>query len=404
MTCLVVKEAKRSVALAARVICKGGLVVFPTETSYGVGCDATNPFAVKKLFALKRRSVLKSLPVVVSSLKQASVFAVVSAGAKRVVNEVMPGPLTLVVPLKKKIPASSSNSVAFRISSNDFLRSLCRASAVPVVATSANLSGEKPVFDFEKAKNLFYGKVDLLVDGGKLEKTPSSTIVSLTGENPVLLRRGPVSFAEVKRALKGVVFVGKGAEAEVYACSFEGRACVRKVRVAKSYRHRELDVFLRTLRTGREAKALRVARMAGVRCPVVFLVDLKKCQLYEEFFQGRLLKDSWPFLKNPNVFLRQTAEFLAFMHKAGVVHGDFTTSNVMVVSLRPVVIDFGLASFSHSVEDKATDLLLFKKSVSKKHFGVFEKAYREKCDGAERVFARLEQVLQRGRYVVRQGI
>lgn len=197
----ILSTQKNAAKTAAGIVKKGGVIVFPTETSYGLGCDATNKKAVAKIYALKKRPTNKPLPVIVCSVSQVQNYAVLSPVARRAVKRFMPGPLTLVVPLKQKLPVSKK-TIAFRISSNSFARSLAHYANAPIVSTSANLSGEEPVFSFDEAGKMFGGKADLLVDAGNLPKCKPSTIVDLTGDEPVLVRPGKISFSKIEKVLR----------------------------------------------------------------------------------------------------------------------------------------------------------------------------------------------------------
>ncbi len=193
-----------------------------------------------------------------------------------------------------------------------------------------------------------------------------------------------------------------GAEAVLYETTFDGRKALLKVRGEKPYRVKELDALLRRQRTRREAKALRAARSAGVNCAELLSDDEEKNEL-------TLLKSSGVLLSREKKIsekqARQAGEQLAKLHNAGIVHGDFTTSNLMAdASGNVVVIDFGLSEFSASEEDRATDVLLFEKSLggltNEKHLtAAFESGYSSLCKDHPKVFGRLKQVIARGRYV-----
>ncbi|MFA6049217.1 MAG: L-threonylcarbamoyladenylate synthase [Candidatus Micrarchaeia archaeon] len=203
-TTILKREGKTAKILAA-ALRRGQIAVFPTETVYGLGCDATNAAAVKKIFAAKRRPSEKALPVVVSSLSQIAKYAQITPLARSLAKKFMPGPLTLVVPMKKgvKFPAASrEKTIAFRITSDALLRRACRLLGQPVVATSANISGKPPAGIFSEAQRDFSGKVPLMVDGGTLAASMPSTVLCIAFETPVILREGQIPAARVLNALK----------------------------------------------------------------------------------------------------------------------------------------------------------------------------------------------------------
>ncbi len=200
--------------------------------------------------------------------------------------------------------------------------------------------------------------------------------------------------------------VAAGAEARLYECVFQGAAALRKVRERKKYRAYALDARLRALRTKKEAKVLHAAKLAGVKCPLLLHADVERFELFEELIPNAvLLREKLGALPGGGQkALGQCGEMLAAMHCAGLVHGDFTSSNVMLGRGGEVFfIDFGLADFSCSIEGQATDLLLFKKSVSERQFGFFLAGYAKANTDARLVEGRLGEILQRGRYVARQG-
>ncbi len=199
----------------------------------------------------------------------------------------------------------------------------------------------------------------------------------------------------------------QGAEAKLYECTFAQAPALRKVRGRKKYRVYSLDTRLRALRTKREAKIMHAAKMAGVRCPQLLHADLQKFEIIEEHLSNAaLLRRKLGELptKKQNLLMRECGQMLGKLHSAGMVHGDFTTSNVMLDSAGlPVLIDFGLADFSQSEEERAIDLLLFKKSVSPSQFKEFLAGYANAEKDAKKAVARLAEVLLRGRYVARQS-
>ncbi len=206
MAVKIIQEKMASAAKTlAHAIKRGEVAVFPTDTVYGIGCDATNASAVKKVFEAKKRHSGKALPVLVSSLSQIEKFASLSKNARALAKKLMPGPLTLIVPLKPGARLSAcgkEKTIAFRISSSALLRKACKIAGVPIVATSANLSGLPPAQSFEDALAEFGGKAGIIVNGGKLKKSHPSTIVDLSSEKPVLVRAGTIRFSSVLKELR----------------------------------------------------------------------------------------------------------------------------------------------------------------------------------------------------------
>jgi len=198
------EKAARSIETAVKLVLEGGVIVFPTETSYGLGADATNAEALNKVFALKGREHDKGLPVIAGDLAMMRQYGEITPQAEKLARSFMPGPLTLVVERKpNSLPdAIGGHGVAFRIPGNEIARAISAEAGVPITATSANKSGEPSIYRISEVKQLFEGKVDAIVSSGDLAHTPPSTIVNLCGAEPILVREGPVPFKEVLATLK----------------------------------------------------------------------------------------------------------------------------------------------------------------------------------------------------------
>jgi N6-L-threonylcarbamoyladenine synthase/protein kinase Bud32 len=191
--------------------------------------------------------------------------------------------------------------------------------------------------------------------------------------------------------------IGKGAEAELYSKKFLEREIVAKERREKKYRIKEIDVPLRKKRTRTEAKLLAAAKKALVAVPVIY--ELNEFDISMNRINGKLLRD----VKLTQKLLVLAGIYLARLHNSSIIHGDYTTANIMVDSKGKLfVIDFGLGSFSKDSEDKAVDVLLFKKSLGdKKQFESFLTGYRKESKEFEKTMGQLREVEKRGRYVVR---
>ncbi|MDE1854976.1 MAG: Kae1-associated serine/threonine protein kinase [Candidatus Micrarchaeota archaeon] len=189
--------------------------------------------------------------------------------------------------------------------------------------------------------------------------------------------------------------LSEGAEAKVFETRVFGVEAVVKLRQKKAYRIMELDETLRRTRTRKEARAMLRTSEAGVSVPRV--LGLGKFSIYMEKVSGKLLKD----VPGKRVSFANMGAMLAKMHAANVTHGDFTPANVMVSGRRMYIIDFGLSDISNSIEDRAIDLLLMKRSISERQYkelaGSYAKAYAE----SKRVFSRLADIERRGRYQIR---
>lgn len=174
------------------VLQSGGLAVFPTETVYGIGANAFDEAAVASLYAKKQRPLDKALLMHISSLEMAETIAVLDDNTRELIRRYTPGPLTLVVKRKPCLPSISvagGETVGLRFPSNSFFLELSKAFGKPIAATSANISGAKSAVSAEDL-NVVLDIADIVIDGGVCELGLESTIVSLVGETPRILRLG----------------------------------------------------------------------------------------------------------------------------------------------------------------------------------------------------------------------
>ena len=187
------------------VLKNDGLIVYPTETFYGLGANCFSLAAVKKIFVLKKRDRAKPLSVVISDEAMLdSVAAVIPPAAEPFLKLCWPGPLTLIFPANPSIPQNllgSEKSIGVRLPSYPGLRDLIKSAGFPITATSANISGKEELSDPEKVFNIFMGKVDCIVDGGKTKGGLPSTVIDLTSAKPRILRKGAVPLSELKKWL-----------------------------------------------------------------------------------------------------------------------------------------------------------------------------------------------------------
>jgi len=167
---------------AVEAIKKGGVIVYPTDTCYGIGCDATNPLAIEKIFRIKGREKDKPLPLIASSIEMIEKYVIMDERAKKLYAK-FPG---ISVAMRKKgleIPDSvNREKLAFRIPANEISKKLSEISGKPLISTSANKSGDPSPYSIIEVKSslkdsLIY--IDYFIDSGTLGKNPPSTIVDL---------------------------------------------------------------------------------------------------------------------------------------------------------------------------------------------------------------------------------
>lgn len=190
---------------AIEALKRGEVIVFPTETFYGLGADALNSAAVKKVVSLKGRSLESPIAVIVSDrgmLKE--VVTELPPIALRLVERFWPGPLTLVLPAKKNLPEALLNrdgGIGVRISSHPLATRLARELDRPITATSANPSGKEPARSVEEAMGYFSDRVKIFLDAGRLECTKGSTFVEIVRDRLKIIREGEIRSQDLEKAL-----------------------------------------------------------------------------------------------------------------------------------------------------------------------------------------------------------
>lgn len=192
-----IAQADGVLARTGEILRRGGLVVFPTETVYGLGADAKSPDAAAKIYAAKGRPADNPLIVHIAEPSCAEEFCFTSPLYYKLARAFMPGPLTVIMPGKGIIPpqvTAGLDSVAVRCPSHPIAHRLIELAGVPVAAPSANLSGRPSPTAAEHVIDDLSGRVDMIIDGGDCDIGLESTIVKLEEDGAVLLRPGAVTY------------------------------------------------------------------------------------------------------------------------------------------------------------------------------------------------------------------
>jgi L-threonylcarbamoyladenylate synthase len=195
----ILNAEEESIITASRLVRDGGVVVFPTDTVYGIGCNPFRIEAVNRVFGIKGDRD-KPLPVLASDLSNIEKIAHLSKLARRIAERFWPGPLTLILPKKHTLPnvvTRNLNSVGVRIPKHDVAIKLIRLSGGLLTGTSANKTGSSPSRTANEAIRQLRDEVDLVIDGGPTPIGTSSTVINALSKNPLLLREGPVSLEEI---------------------------------------------------------------------------------------------------------------------------------------------------------------------------------------------------------------
>ncbi|MCK5123418.1 MAG: threonylcarbamoyl-AMP synthase [Candidatus Pacebacteria bacterium] len=190
---------------AAKILQDGGVIIYPTDTLYGLGANAFNENAVLKIYKIKKQDRNKPISVIVKDLKMARKIACLDSKVEKILNKIWPGPITIV--LRKKdiisdVLTGNGETVAIRIPDNEFISALMEKVDFPITATSANISGEKDLLKSEEIIRKFkFAKIkpDLFIDAGDIKNAQASTIIDLTTGIPKIIRTGIVGKDEIKK-------------------------------------------------------------------------------------------------------------------------------------------------------------------------------------------------------------
>jgi L-threonylcarbamoyladenylate synthase len=184
---------------------RGDVIVFPTETVYGLGADALNPAAVEKVFQLKGRNPQIPIPVIVADgamLK--GLVEKIPPIARMLMEQFWPGPLTLVLPAASGTPKlllNRTGGVGVRISSQHIATQLARELGRPLTATSANPSGQQAASTIEQAQNYFAGDIGIFLDGGQLPSKTGSSVIEVIDGGLKIIREGEISLEQLAAAI-----------------------------------------------------------------------------------------------------------------------------------------------------------------------------------------------------------
>ena len=200
-----------SLALAARLLADGQLVAFPTETVYGLGANALDEAAVRSIFAAKGRPADNPLIVHIHDRTQLTDICEVTESAVRLMDAFWPGPLTIILPRKETVPdvvTAGLDTVAVRMPAHPVALAMLRACKLPIAAPSANRSGKPSPTSAKHVFDAMNGRIPLILDGGESDVGLESTVISLAGEKPCILRPGGITKAMLEAVVGPVELAG----------------------------------------------------------------------------------------------------------------------------------------------------------------------------------------------------
>ena len=182
----------RLILQVARCLREGDVIAYPTDTTYGIGCSIFNKKGLERIYQVKQRDKRKPFSFICSDLAEVSRYARLTNVAFKAMKRCLPGPYTFVLEASREVPdllTTRQKTVGIRIPDNRICMAIVQELGVPIVTTSANLTGEEPVGDPYEIQRRFGGGLDLVVDGGLLT-TDVSTVINMVGDRPEVLRQG----------------------------------------------------------------------------------------------------------------------------------------------------------------------------------------------------------------------
>ena len=183
---------QRFINKAIKVLKAGGIIIYPTDTVYGIGCDILNKAAIGRIQEIKNNPDIKLLSFICPNLKDISKYAKVSDYAYKTMKHLLPGPYTFILPAAKQVPKKLWNkrkSVGIRVPDHKIAISIVEGLGNPIISTSATNRKGEVLFDPLEIKNIFHSQVDLMLASGNLNGTPSS-VIDLSEDTPVIVRQG----------------------------------------------------------------------------------------------------------------------------------------------------------------------------------------------------------------------
>lgn len=190
----------------ANVIKQGGIVIFPTETVYGIGTNGLDELAIEKLYNIKERPLNKPISLLVSDFEMIKkVTKDISDVEYKIMKKFFPGPLTIILKKRDIVPdilTNGEDTVGIRMPDSEITRKLIEYVGLPIATTSANISGEKSGTNIEDIMTDFHGKVDYFIDNGKSKIGIGSTVIRIENNNIIILREGSIKKEEIEKIIK----------------------------------------------------------------------------------------------------------------------------------------------------------------------------------------------------------
>ena len=189
----------------AQIIKKGGVVIFPTETVYGIGTNGLDKNAIKKLYEVKQRPLNKPISLLVNNIEMVEKIAKnITEVEYKLMERFFPGPLTIILEKRDIVPdilTSNTNTIGIRMPSGEIAKKLIEFAGVPIATSSSNISGKPSGTNITDIKKDFEGKIDCFIDNGESELGIPSTVIRIIDNIPHILRQGAISEEEIRKVI-----------------------------------------------------------------------------------------------------------------------------------------------------------------------------------------------------------
>lgn len=190
-------EPSKIIEESKKVIENKGVIIYPTDTVYGIGGDATEMEVVRKVRAIKGLEKSKPLSVIMSDLKMIKQYCEVEGGEEFTLKKYLPGPYTFILKLHRPLPVTSDLTIGIRIPEHNFSHQLSEAVGKPLISTSANKTGEEPPKSFEELDKSILEKADLAIDGGFTRYSGPSDVIDLVNKKVIRKGVGVMDISEI---------------------------------------------------------------------------------------------------------------------------------------------------------------------------------------------------------------
>lgn len=192
---VIASDHRHALSIALETVQTGGLIAFPTDTVYGIGCSAENPRGINRLYEVKNRERDKPIPLLIADRSELEdLVQIIPPMAEVLMERFWPGPLTLIFPGSETLPTelSPTDTIGVRLPDHNFTRQLIRVTG-PLATSSANISGRVSAHTADDVLNQVGSQIELVIDGGETRGERASTVVDCTKEPVRILRQGPIS-------------------------------------------------------------------------------------------------------------------------------------------------------------------------------------------------------------------